>query len=87
MTEKTTHVMSAGRTIRANTDSLLFDSLPFMSLCPKCKDVRSQLGYSLRALLRLLNGNHPVEAYCVICNEYWPISPQERVRLGEHLCG
>jgi hypothetical protein len=85
MIEKITHLVSAGRTMRTNTDSLLFDSVPFMSLCPKCKDVRSQLGYSLRALFRLLKGNHPVEAYCVICNEYWPISAQERVRLAERL--
>jgi len=33
-------------------------------------------------LVRLLNGGYPIEAYCVSCDEFWPISVRERVALG-----
>jgi hypothetical protein len=44
--------------------------------------MRPQRGYDRNSLLRLLNGGYPVEAYCVACDEYWPISIKERVALG-----
>ena len=54
----------------------------FRSKCPKCAKLQSQRGYDRNSLLRLLNGGYPVEAYCVACDEYWPISIKERVALG-----
>jgi hypothetical protein len=69
-------------------DSLFFASAHFVSMCPTCKDNRSQLGYSSGGLLRRLNGNRLIEAYCAICNHFWPITAEERARLAgqfEHL--
>ena len=62
---------------------------PFTAVCPKCKDVRFQRGYTPRSLFRLLGCNNPIEAYCVVCDEFWPISAQERRALVERLisCG
>ena len=54
----------------------------FRSMCPKCAEMRPQRGYDRNSLLRLLNGGYPVEAYCVACEEYWPISVKERAALG-----
>ena len=54
----------------------------FRSMCPKCAQMRPQRGYDRNSLLRLLNGGYPVEAYCVACEEYWPISIKERAALG-----
>jgi hypothetical protein len=65
--------------------SLLFDSARFSSLCPTCNDTRSQLGYSPRTLLRLLSRDRPIDAYCAICNGFWSISAEERVRLASDL--
>lgn len=54
----------------------------FRSMCPKCAEMRPQRGFDRNSLLRLLNRGYPVEAYCVACDEYWPISIKERVALG-----
>lgn len=66
-------------------DRLFSDSVPFTSMCPTCKDSRAQVGYSPWGLLRRLNDDRPIEAFCVVCNQFWPISPQERGRLVEEL--
>jgi len=55
--------------------------LPLLSTCPKCKHNQVQW-YTRGALLRLLNGNHPVEGYCASCDEYWTISAHERSGLA-----
>ena len=34
-------------------------------------------------LMRLLYGGYPVEAYCDFCDEFWTVSIQKRVELGE----
>jgi hypothetical protein len=49
--------------------------------CPKCAQVRPQRGCNRDSLLRLLNGGHPVEAYCPVCDEVWGISVKERAGL------
>ena len=56
-------------------------SLHFKSTCPKCGNARPQR-YELNSLLRLLNRGYPVEAYCSLCEEYWPISIKQRASLG-----
>jgi hypothetical protein len=53
-----------------------------MSTCPTCKDVRCQQFYGFRTLVRFLVDNQPIEAYCAACNEFWPISANERARLA-----
>ena len=55
--------------------------IPFMSLCPKCTQVRIQRGYDRKSLLRLLDQGYPVEAYCETCDEFWSISAKERAAL------
>jgi hypothetical protein len=60
-------------------------SFSFVSMCPRCKDVRSQGGFGRRTLLRLLQRNLPIEAYCVFCDEFWPISFSERAALARAL--
>ena len=66
-------------------DLLMFEALPFTATCPKCNDVRWQRGYTPRSLFRLLGRDHLIEAYCVVCNEFWPISGEERRALAELL--
>jgi hypothetical protein len=55
--------------------------VPIVSMCPKCKRNQAKW-YTHSALLRLLNGDHPVEGYCGICDEFWSISAQERTGLA-----
>jgi hypothetical protein len=85
MTAKVIRLAVVSRRARHSPDSLFLESAPFSSMCPICKDSRSQLGYSARALVRLLYRNQPIEAHCVICSESWPIHHEERVRLAEEL--
>lgn len=54
------------------------EPMPFMSNCPSCGHWCLQDGYARRVLLRLLNTNTKVQAYCLECDEFWAISPQER---------
>lgn len=82
MTAKIIHLASSGTKGWAHANVRLPDSLGFMSTCPNCKDVRSQQIYGLRALIRFLVDNQPIEAYCAVCNEFWPISANERAELA-----
>jgi len=85
MTAKIIPLAVVSRRGRHQPDGLLLESAPFSSMCPTCKDSRSQLGYSARALVRLLYRDQPIEAHCVICSESWPIHHEERVRLAKEL--
>lgn len=71
--------------VEVGTDAGLFMSFSFASVCPKCKDIRRQGGFGSRTLLRLLKHNQPIEAYCVVCEEFWPISISERAALARAL--
>jgi hypothetical protein len=73
--------------VELESDGSLFMSFSFVSVCPKCKDVRSQGGFRSRTLLRLLQHNQPIEAYSVVCDEFWPISVSEREALARALAG
>jgi len=55
----------------------------FVSTCPSCKREQPQDAFTVTDLVRLLNGGYPIEAYCVPCDKFWPISVHERVELGE----
>ena len=59
------------------------DAIVFASTCPQCKRDQPQDDFTVADLLRLLDGGYPIEGYCVICDRFWPISLQERVRLSE----
>ena len=55
----------------------------FVEGCPQCKRKQAQEGYTVSDLMRLLNAGHPIEAYCVFCDEFWPVGIQKRVELSE----
>ena len=84
MTERMNDLTGAGN---KHMDNLTRDSASFVSVCPKCKDARAQRGYGSRALLRLLKGNHPIEAYCVVCVDFWAISEDERTEIARRVGG
>jgi hypothetical protein len=58
-------------------------AIVFVSICPRCKRERAQDALTIADLVRLLNGGYPIEAYCGSCDEFWPISLQKRIELGE----
>lgn len=60
-------------------------AIVFVSTCPSCKREQPQDAFLVADLVRLLNGDDPVEAYCVPCDKFWSISVQERVELGERV--
>ena len=55
----------------------------FAERCPHCNREQAQEGYTVGDLMKLLYGPHPIEAYCVFCDEFWTISAQKRVELSE----
>lgn len=61
------------------------DGAPFMSTCPTCNEPRLQMGYGPWGLIRRLKGDRPIEAWCVTCDRFWPISVQERLALAKEL--
>jgi hypothetical protein len=63
----------------------LHQSVPFTSVCPKCKRERQQNGYTRRALLELLNTARAIEASCAPCNETWLISERERTGITKRV--
>jgi len=82
MTPKIIHLAGSGTEAWAYSDVRLPDSLGFMSTCPNCNDARAQQIYGLRILVRSLVDNQPIEAYCAVCKEFWPITANERAELA-----
>jgi hypothetical protein len=70
------------RARRETPDERKRESLPFVSMCPKCAQMRTQLRYDLYSLRRLLERGHPVEAYCEQCDDFWSINVKERAGLA-----
>jgi hypothetical protein len=64
------------------TGGVSMGAILFASECPGCKDAQPQ-EYSVASLARLLNGGHPIEAYCAACQGFWIISCQKRAELAE----
>jgi hypothetical protein len=60
--------------------------IPFVSACPHCGQEQAQW-FTHGALLRLLARGHPVEGYCVFCDDYWQISARERRDLAAKVPG
>ena len=76
---------AAAAAVRTDAPVAPIELAPFAAVSPKCKDVRFQRGYTPRSLFRLLGCNHPIQAYCVVCDEFWPIGTKERRALTERL--
>src|SRR5262249_35024876 len=55
--------------------------LRFASTCPRCRREQSQCGFSRATLLRLLDDDLEIHAYCASCRDFWPISEEERSRI------
>ena len=55
----------------------------FAERCPHCNREQAQEGYTVAELMKLLSGPHPIEAYCAYCAEFWTVSAEKRVELGE----
>ena len=60
-------------------------SFDFVSLCPECGHGKPQEGYTYARLRTLLGAGAPIEAYCVTCDEVWPIARGERVEIARRL--
>ena len=58
---------------------------PFSSECPKCGHDRLLTGYARDELDELLESGAEIEAYCINCDEHWPISTEERADLARAL--
>jgi hypothetical protein len=82
MTDKIIHLASSGMKLWAHTDNTLLDSVSFMSTCPNCKVMRPQRNYGFRTLVGFLVSNQQIEAHCAVCNEFWPMSANERAELA-----
>jgi hypothetical protein len=60
----------------------MVDQTPFSSECPKCGHDRALTGYARDELRELLESGAEIEAYCISCDEHWPISTEERADLA-----
>lgn len=57
------------------------DIVALSSTCPRCLRKQRQ-SFTRAALRRLLRAGHPTEGYCVMCDQFWPLSAQERRELA-----
>ena len=58
--------------------------IPFVSACPLCGHEQAQW-YSHLALSTRLRRGHPIQGYCVVCQEYWQLDSHERTDLAAKL--
>jgi hypothetical protein len=77
------------RALAARIDGARWMSAPeadepacFSITCPHCSSVQTQRGFTRANLLRLLDGGHPIEAYCVSCGRFWPLELRVRHALA-----
>lgn len=61
------------------------DCVLFVVRCPKCRERVLQHGYSRVHLFGFLDGDHPIEAYCGTCDEFWAIGAEERRAMLDFL--
>ena len=59
----------------------------FLSVCSRCGRRQPQQGFSRAALLRLLDDDLEIQAYCATCHNFWPISEQERLVIIDEVGG
>ena len=58
------------------------NALVFASVCPVCRQRRSQHGHTRRDLMRLIEASQIIDAYCLECDMVWPVSIHERVLIA-----
>jgi len=58
-------------------------AIVFAATCPHCKRDQLQNNFTVADLMRLLYGGYPIEAFCDFCGNFWTVSLQKRVELGE----
>jgi hypothetical protein len=58
------------------------NSLMFVSTCPVCGQQQLQHAHTRRALIRSIEMNEIIDAYCLECDLVWPINTQERVLIA-----
>jgi hypothetical protein len=68
-------------------DDSLREALHFVAVCPGCTRRQTQHGFSRAALLRALDDDLDIHAYCVQCRNFWPISDEERLLLIAAIAG
>jgi hypothetical protein len=69
----------------AGADGWAQEPGPFTSTCPGCEGAQLQQDLSAADLERLLHDVRPIEAYCVMGDQLWPITVRERVGLAKVL--
>lgn len=62
-----------------------YEPVTFTATCLLCAREQPQRGFSRATLQRLLSHGLPIEAYCVTCDQFWPMSGQARTALSEAL--
>ena len=63
-----------------NNPVTLNNPVTFVSTCPACG--HSACRTTRRALVKLLETNHTIDAYCITCDVLWPVSSPERVVIA-----
>jgi len=58
-------------------------ALTFKAICPTCGREELQKTLTFAALERLIDGCYPIEAYCAVCDDFWPVNIQKRVEIIE----
>jgi hypothetical protein len=81
MTQITQISTARGSMAGTGTESLTGEPIPFTSTCPRCTREQHQRGFARAALRRLLDKGYPIEAYCVMCDQFWAVGPGERATL------
>lgn len=66
-------------------DAPMHEIACFQATCPTCRKQREQRNHTRANLLRLLDADFRIEAYCTDCREFWAISPRERAMLAQQL--
>jgi hypothetical protein len=54
----------------------------FAASCPACGEQRLQHAHTRRTLIRSIQANQIIDAYCPECDLVWPINTQERVLIA-----
>jgi hypothetical protein len=68
---------------QAKVTLVMHQAVVFASPCPHCEREQVQDRFTVPDLMRLLYSGYAIEAYCGDCDEFWPVSLQKRVELGE----
>lgn len=64
-------------------DGLHMTRFSFTSTCPRCQREQHQGGFSRGSVQRLLEKGLPIEGYCLMCDQFWPVGAPERAELAK----